>query len=85
MSLSNQRRGAQLEKTKEEREQVKKALRDAGTSMYRIAKELGVTQTTVGMVVRGHVKSRRIEDHIAAILKKRPEEIWAYRGDSELP
>lgn len=73
------------EKTRAERAHLKNALRARGYALSRIAKELGVTPTTVTAVVRGHTRSRRIEDRVAEILEKSPVEIWPYRDQDFEP
>ena len=60
-------------------EQIKMRLRLAGSSLSRVARELGVTATTVTSVSQGYRRSRRIEQAIAAKLKETPERLWPGR------
>ncbi|MEI4473541.1 helix-turn-helix domain-containing protein [Frigidibacter sp. MR17.24] len=68
-----------MEKTKEEREELKRDLRYKGYSVKRIAEEAGVSGTMVTGVIKAHNRSRRIEDRIAEILGRDPGEIWEHR------
>jgi lambda repressor-like predicted transcriptional regulator len=67
------------EKSKAEREELKRDLRYAGYSIKRIADELMISGSYVTRIIRGSKQNTRIEDHIAAILQKKPGDIWPHR------
>lgn len=71
------------EKSLAERAELKNVLRARGYVLARIAKELGVTPTTVTAVIRSHTRSRRIENRVAEILEKDPGEIWDHRNQKK--
>lgn len=50
-----------------------------GSSLAQIARELGVTPTTVTIVSQGFRRSRRIEAAIAARLGVAPARLWPER------
>lgn len=54
-------------------------LRLAGTSLAQIARDLGVTPTTVTSVSQGDRRSRRIEHTIALRLSTTPDKLWPDR------
>lgn len=54
-------------------------LRLAGSSLAKVARELGVQPTTVTSVCQGYRRSRRIEDLIAAKLSTTPAKLWPDR------
>lgn len=54
-----------------------------GASQAHIAAELGVSRATVSGVVSGRARSRQVEERIAAILERPPEEIWPHWYGSE--
>lgn len=54
-------------------------LRLAGTSLAQIARDLGVTPTTVTSVSQGDRRSRRIERTIAQHLSTTPAKLWPER------
>lgn len=58
--------------------QIKAALELAGYYQTDIARQLGITPTTVGEVIRGKSRSRQVENRIAVILGKTPYEIWPH-------
>lgn len=66
-------------------EQVKMRLRLAGSSLAEVARELGVTSTTVTSVSQGAKRSRRIEALIAEKLQTTPEHLWPdrYRANDQ--
>lgn len=65
-------------------ERVKGALHLRGVSLADIARQLGVTPTTVTVVSKGHRRSRRIENAIAQALGLSPRTVWPerYRGEA---
>lgn len=54
-------------------------LRLAGTSLAQVARDLGVTPTTVTSVSQGDRRSRRIEHTIALRLSTTPAKLWPER------
>lgn len=58
-------------------------LRLAGTSLADVARELGVTSTTVTSVSQGARRSRRIEALIAAKLQTTPQRLWPDRYSTD--
>lgn len=60
-------------------EQVKMRLRLAGSSLADVARELGVTSTTVTSVSQGAKRSHRVEALIAAKLQTTPQHLWPDR------
>lgn len=60
-------------------ERIKMRLHLAGSSLSQVARELGVTATTVSSVSQGLHRSHRIEALIAATLKTTPERLWPDR------
>jgi Predicted transcriptional regulator len=63
----------------QQHERIKMRLRLAGTSLADVARELGVTSTTVTSVSQGLRRSRRIETLIAAKLQTTPQRLWPDR------
>ncbi|HET7662352.1 MAG TPA: helix-turn-helix domain-containing protein [Rhodanobacteraceae bacterium] len=63
----------------QQHERIKMRLRLAGTSLADVARELGVTSTTVTSVSQGARRSRRIEALIAAKLQTTPQRLWPDR------
>lgn len=69
---------------KKRHEQIKQRLRQAGTSLADVARELEVRPTTVTSVSQGFRRSRRIEHLIAAKLSTSPAKLWPDRyGDEQ--
>ncbi len=66
-------------------ERIKMKLRLAGSSLTQVARDLGVSPSTVASVSRGECRSRRIEDRIAAVLTTSPARLWPNRYPSILP
>ncbi len=60
-------------------EQIKRQLRQHGSSLAEIARELSVARTTVTSVSQGYRRSRRIEAAIAAKLGRTPQQLWPDR------
>lgn len=60
-------------------EQIKMQLRVGGSSLAKVARELGVQTSTVASVSRGRWRSRRIEAAIGAALGISPEQLWPER------
>ena len=69
------------------REDIKAGLRKAGFTLSAIARELGVTTTTISKIVKGSCTSRRIEEAIAAKLDLPVEVVFPekYPKESEKP
>ena len=64
-------------------ERIKCELRLRGTSLARIARELGVTNAAMTLASRGACRSRRIEAAIASALETTPDEIWPQRYEPD--
>lgn len=64
-------------------ELIKAQLRENGSSMYAIARKLGVQPSTVTIVSQGLRRSRRIEAAIASALNTTPEVLFADRYAEE--
>jgi len=60
-------------------ERLKAELRIRGTSLAKIARELGVSGTSMSLVGLGKHRSKRIENAISRSLELPPESIWPYR------
>jgi len=60
----------------EKHELIKARLRIAGTSLKKIAVELGVSASSMSNVSQGYRRSRRIEDAIALALGTTPDVLW---------
>ena len=60
-------------------ERLKAELRIRGTSLAQIARDLGVSETSMSLVGRGKHRSRRIERAIAEALGTSPEELYPER------
>jgi len=58
-------------------ESIKMRLRLAGSSLADIARELGVSASTVTTVSQGYRRSARIQTAIAAKLRVSATELWA--------
>ena len=63
-------------------EDIKAALRKRGASQAKIARQLGVANTTVHNVIYGGCKSDRIAKFIANIIGMDRAEIWPGRYES---
>lgn len=61
---------------------IKLALRKRGSSLALIAKQQGVSLSTVCMVSRGAGRSRRIETAIADVIGFPPAQIWPDRYET---
>ncbi len=69
---------------------IKGALVLKGLNLSSIARDLGVTPSSVSIVSRGFRRSRRIEQAIADALGCNPADLWPLRyecpsDDSEVP
>lgn len=64
-------------------ERIKAQLRENGSSMYAIARQLDVQPSTVTIVSQGLRRSRRIEAAIASALNTTPEVLFADRYAGE--
>lgn len=62
---------------------IKAELKIKGYSLTRLANILGVTQNTIGQVIRG-ANSRRVECAIAQVLGKTVEEVFPDRYTVDL-
>lgn len=58
---------------------LKTALRLHGTSMAEVARQLGVTHTTVSLVSKGKNRSRRVEMALASSIGTTPEVLFPDR------
>lgn len=63
-------------------ERLKYQLRLTGSSMAKIARSLGVSQSSVTVVSQGYRRSRRIEAEIARQLGTSAEKLFADRYNS---
>lgn len=59
--------------------EVKQRLKEAGSSLVEVARELGVASSTVTIVSQGHRMSHRVLSAIAAKLNDEPEDLWPSR------
>ncbi|WP_081769004.1 helix-turn-helix domain-containing protein [Herbaspirillum sp. RV1423] len=57
-------------------EDIKASIRKAGKSITIAAKDLGITPSTVSLVVSGRGKSMRVQTYISDLLGKSVAEIW---------
>ena len=57
-------------------EEIKAAMRMAGTTPAMLCDELGVAASSVSQTISGHIKSKRIQSRIAQIIGKPVEVIW---------
>ena len=57
-------------------EQIKAAMRMAGTTPAMLCDELWVAASSVSQAISGHIKSQRIQGRIAQIIGKPVSEIW---------
>lgn len=62
---------------------VKVRLRERGSSLTRIANQLGVLQSTVTVVSQGYRRSHRIEAAIAGALGVTPQELFPERYSAQ--
>ena len=60
-------------------EKNKAELRIRGTSLAKLARELGVSGTSMSLVSMGKHRSKRIEIAIANALGQSPEKLWPER------
>lgn len=60
-------------------ESIKMRLRLAGSSLADVARELGVSASTVTTVSQGYRRSARIQAAIARKLSMSPTKLWAER------
>ncbi len=68
-----------MTRTRRQHERIKMQLRLRGSSLAEVARELGVTRTTVTAVCQGRCRSRRIELAIATKLGQTAEQLWPER------
>jgi len=59
------------------REHLKAALRIRGTSMAQVAREIGVSQPWMSLVVKGVYRSETVERALADALGTTPEKLFA--------
>ena len=71
--------------TLEQHERVKMQLRLAGSSLAQVARELGVTRTTVTIVCKGMRRSYRIEQAISTKLGVTAAYLWPDRYPDSVP
>ncbi|MCA0175192.1 MAG: helix-turn-helix domain-containing protein [Proteobacteria bacterium] len=60
-------------------EQIKAAIRMAGTTQARIADDLGVSHMAVSHVIHSRSESARVKHAIAATIGRSVDQIWAPR------
>lgn len=68
-----------MTRTRRQHESIKMRLRLHGSSLAVVARELGVSRTTVTAVSQGRCRSQRIEAAIAAKLGVAVEQVWPDR------
>lgn len=68
-----------MHRGQKQHERIKMRLRLAGSSLAAVARELGVSSTTVIIVSQGMRRSRRIEALIADKLHTTPQRLWPDR------
>lgn len=57
-------------------EEIKAAMRIAGTTPAMLCDELQVAASSVSQTISGHIRSKRIQTRIAEIVGKSVEAIW---------
>ena len=57
-------------------EQIKAAMRMAGTTPAMLCDELDVAASSMSQTITGHIKSKRIQTRISEIVGKPITEIW---------
>lgn len=65
-------------------EMLRARLRLAGSSFSAIARELGITPSSVSLVSQGHRRSAKIQQAIASKLATTPEALWPARYIKEV-
>lgn len=63
----------------QQHELIKFQLRLCGSSMAKVARQLGVSQSSVTVVSQGYRRSHRIQSEIAGMLGMSPEELFPDR------
>lgn len=58
---------------------IKARLKGAGSGINALARELGVTPSTITTVSQGYHRSQRIQEAIAAKIGTTPEALWPDR------
>lgn len=58
------------------RKKIQKLLIDAGLTQADIAREIGVAQSTVSLVISRRGRSRRIEEYLARRIGRHPGRLW---------
>jgi len=66
-------------------EDIKASIRKAGKSITKAAKDLGITPSTVSLVVNGRGKSSRVQTYISDLIGKPVAEIWPRKQRINLP
>lgn len=64
-------------------ERLKFRLRLAGSSMAKIARQLGISQSSVTVVCQGYRKSHRVQTEIAEHLGTTPQKLFPDRYTAE--
>ncbi len=70
---------AKIDETRASHERLKAELRIRGTSLAQIARDLGVTKTTVSLVALGKQRSRRVEHALADAMTMTPADLFPER------
>ncbi|PTE14507.1 helix-turn-helix domain-containing protein [Pseudogemmobacter blasticus] len=65
-----------LQSSHSRRESIKYALRLRSVTLNDVARELGVSNATVSVVILGRRRSRRIATHVANLLGSNLNELW---------
>lgn len=65
----------------ERHEFLKARLRISGTSLAQVARDLGISHTSVSSVTLGTSSSKAVEAYIAEKLQQQPRDIWPERYD----
>lgn len=69
----------------ERHEFLKARLRISGTSLAQVARDLGISHTSVSSVSLGTSTSKAVEAYISEKLQQNPQDIWPERYKREDP
>ena len=74
-----------IDQSRASHERLRAELRIRGTSLAQIARDLGVTKTTVSLVALGKQRSRRVERALADAMTTTPAELFPdrYAGEAK--
>ena len=74
---------AKIDEARASHERLKAELRIRGTSLAQIARDLGVTNTTVSLVALGKQRSQRVERALADAMTTTPADLFPERYAGE--